>query len=172
MKGHFTIKGMDQVVANINKQLVKMKGDAMEGMIDAAILIRTDMENTSPKVPIDLGNLRASFFVVTSRGESKVGGSPNFKGEEASEMASGHSTVVSNSKQLAVGSGRASVILGFSANYAIYVHENVGAKFHYTDIKTKKTHGRPGAGAKFFEAAWERNKKQVLILIKNNMTKR
>ena len=46
---------------------------------------------------------------------------------------------------------------GFSANYAIFVHENIGAKFN-----------RPGAGAKFFEASLKRNEKEILAIIAKN----
>lgn len=46
------------------------------------------------------------------------------------------------------------VIMGFSANYAPFVHENVGASFK-----------RPGAGAKFFEASIKRNGPQMLTVI-------
>lgn len=45
--------------------------------------------------------------------------------------------------------------LGFTANYAWYVHENVGANFK-----------RPGAGAKFFEAALKRNTDKILEIIR------
>jgi hypothetical protein len=45
--------------------------------------------------------------------------------------------------------------LGFTANYAWYVHENVGANFK-----------RPEAGAKFFEAALKRNTDKILDIIK------
>lgn len=48
-----------------------------------------------------------------------------------------------------------SLILGFSANYAFFVHENVGATFL-----------RPGAGAKFFQASLNRNKQKILEIIR------
>ena len=47
------------------------------------------------------------------------------------------------------------VLMGFSANYAEFVHEMVGAKFQ-----------RPGAGAKFFEAAINRNHEKILEIIR------
>lgn len=46
------------------------------------------------------------------------------------------------------------VTMGFTAKYAVYVHEMIEAKFK-----------RPGAGAKFFEAAFKRSHKQVLDVI-------
>jgi hypothetical protein len=47
------------------------------------------------------------------------------------------------------------LIMGFSANYATSVHENVGAHFR-----------RPGAGAKFFESAIKNNEKEIIAVIK------
>ena len=43
---------------------------------------------------------------------------------------------------------------GFGASYAWWVHENVGATFK-----------RPGAGAKFLEAALKRNEAEILNII-------
>jgi len=49
------------------------------------------------------------------------------------------------------------IVMGFSANYAAWVHEMVGAHFR-----------KEGAGAKFFEAALKRNEKAILEIIKDN----
>ncbi|MCK5019475.1 MAG: hypothetical protein KAS32_20620 [Candidatus Peribacteraceae bacterium] len=53
-----------------------------------------------------------------------------------------------------------SVFFGFSANYAIYVHENL------TAINWK----RPGSGPKFLEAAIKRNTFKILLIIRGKMT--
>lgn len=53
------------------------------------------------------------------------------------------------------------LLMGFSANYAVYVHENLEQNF-----------GRPGAGAKFFEAAVLRNKEIVLQTIRDNIVQK
>lgn len=52
------------------------------------------------------------------------------------------------------------VQLGFSAYYAWYVHEMVGANFQ-----------RPGAGAKFLEASLKRNKAKILDIIASEVRK-
>jgi hypothetical protein len=53
------------------------------------------------------------------------------------------------------------VMMGYSANYAVHVHEgprgNLGANFK-----------RPGAGVKWFEAAFNRNAKKILRVIAAN----
>jgi hypothetical protein len=51
--------------------------------------------------------------------------------------------------------GKPAVICGFGANYAVFVHENIGAHFQ-----------RPGAGAMFFSAALNRNHRRILVIIR------
>jgi len=53
--------------------------------------------------------------------------------------------------------------MGFTANYAIFVHEmtdeNTGKKINWK---------RPGSGAKFFEKALYRNKEKILQIMRDN----
>ena len=135
------IKGMDIVLSNYKKEMLKIKGRSMKGMIEAAMFIRRDMEEKEPKIPVDTGNLRASWFVVTIRQSVHLFG----------------------------------VLMGFAANYAMWVHEMVGAdftspRFRYGKGKKKKYWYTPraGAGAKFFEAALKRNTQHILAIIRKN----
>lgn len=66
------------------------------------------------------------------------------------------------------------VIMGFSANYAAWVHEMVDADFTSTRIRYGPGKGRrreytprAGAGAKFLEAAIKRNVGNILEIIRN-----
>jgi hypothetical protein len=120
------IKGLDKVMNNLNKEINKIKGASMEGLIEATILIENDMDRTPPLIPIQYGNLRGSFF----RDPRYVKGDPTVR-------------------------------FGFSASYAWWVHENVGANFR-----------RPGAGAKFLEAALKRNQEEILKIIRETVVKR
>lgn len=53
------------------------------------------------------------------------------------------------------------LMMGFSANYAWYVHEMIG--------ESKKINwSRPGSGPKFFEAALKRNRDKLLSIIQSN----
>lgn len=113
------VTGVDKVLRNLNREIKQIEGLTMKGLIQSAVLIRRDMEQTSPKIPVDTGNLRASWFT-----------DPHYQGQNPV------------------------VRLGFSANYAWFVHEMVGANFQ-----------RPGAGAKFLEAALKRNKDTILKTI-------
>ena len=115
-----SLKGLEQVVANLNKEIKAIEGRSLAGLIRAAVVVRRSTEETPPLTPIDTGNLRASWFTNTG-----------YKGSNPF------------------------VTLGYSSAYAVYVHEMVGAKFQ-----------RPGAGAKWFQAAFRRNKDRILEVIK------
>ena len=162
-----TIQGFKKVIDNLNKEVKKIKGRTLKGLIEGAIIIRRDMEVTPPVIPIDLGNLRASWFTVTA--QSEQGGAPEFKGVEAARLSSGHDVAVSEAKALAQTIKDPVVVMGFSANYAMAVHENVDADF----TSPRKRRGkiitrRSGAGAKFFEKSLQRNTDAVLQVIAKN----
>jgi len=152
------LHGFDRVMKNLNKEIEGIKNRSLKGLIRAAILIRRDMEHTSPKIPIDTGNLRASFYTVTSKGRITSGGTPAFKGEQANKLSASHSNEIGRASNLVRATGEPSVALGFTAFYAFYVHEMVGANF-----------GRPGSGAKFFESALKRNHDKIVKVIREEV---
>lgn len=114
-----TLKGLNTVIGNLNKEVKKIKNRSMKGLIQASIIVRRDMEYTPPLIPVDTGNLRDSWFTK-----------PIF--------------IMANP----------ALVIGFSAFYAVFVHENLEAHFQ-----------RPGAGAKFMEASLKRNSKNILNAI-------
>jgi hypothetical protein len=118
------IKGLDDVMKNLNREIKKIEGKTMAGLVKAMAVVRKDMGKTPPLVPVDTRNLDQSWFV--------------------SPLASGLSKPL--------------IQAGFSANYAMWVHENMEAKFQ-----------RPGAGPKFFEAALNRNHKAILEAIRGEI---
>lgn len=129
-----SLKGLDDVLSKLKKETDAIPGKTLKGLIRAAIIVRRDMEQTEPLIPVDTGNLRSSFFLVTSNGDVLDGQNPGVP------------------KQVISGPY---VALGFSANYAVRVHEAVNAHFQ-----------RPGSGAKFLESALDRNTNVVLEIIK------
>ena len=145
MKKAFELEGIKEVSNQLNKELDKITIRTSKGLILAAALIRKDMDDTEPKIPIYTGNLRASWFTDPIR--AKTG---------------------------------PALLMGFTANYAAYVHEMVDANFkgdpdkvRYTKsgkvtAATKKFTRRPGAGAKFLEAALYRNKDEIINIIRDN----
>jgi hypothetical protein len=118
-----TLIGLDNVLANLNKEIKAVKNRTMAGMIKAAIHIRQDMDRTPPLIPLDTGNLRGSWFI-----KPIPVGIPGFENPV--------------------------VEIGFTANYAFAVHEAVGRNFR-----------RPDSGAKFFEAALNRNTAKIVGII-------
>jgi len=151
------IKGLDQVLKNLDKEIQAIKGRTLKGLIRATIPIRQDMDKKSPTIPVDWGNLRASWFVTTSKGNVQRGKSPHFKGDTVAKMSAQHDTVLSAYQAFARMKDFPFVVMGFSAYYATYVHEMLGASFQ-----------RPDSGPKFFEAAFKRNAKGTLKIIAEN----
>lgn len=115
------IKGVDKLMRNLNRELRQIKGRSIQGMIKAAAFIRSDMEKVPPLIPLDTGNLRASWFVTS--------GSI---------------------------SGRPFVQMGFTAEYAFFVHEMMGNNIDWN---------RPGSGGKFLESALRRNHERIIDII-------
>ena len=117
------LKGADIVLSNLNKEIMKIKGRAMAGLIESSIMIRRDMNKTPPLIPLDTGNLRASWFTVTSKSRPEGRSLAGFKGTGRGGMEKQHLSAVSEGKG-SIGKGFG-LIMGFSANYAVFVHEMV-----------------------------------------------
>ncbi len=145
--------GLETVLRNLNKEAAKIEGGTTKGLVRAGIVIIRDVEKTPPIVPVDLGNLRASRYVVVAQGGVELGASPGFQGEDAAKLGSGHGEATT-SAQMASNASGPMVTIGFSAFYAWFVHEKVGAKFK-----------RPGAGPKFFESSFKNTMGKVLGII-------
>lgn len=124
--------GIENVMANLNTEMHKIKGRTIRGLIEAQIDVHGDMETKYPKIPVDLGNLRHSYFAVANTG--KIVGQPP---SDVSAKAQAQKDPI--------------LMLGFSANYALFVHENLEANFK-----------RAGAGAKFFEVHLQNNTDNIL----------
>jgi len=148
-----SVTGINEVLNTLNKEIEKIGGATLDGLIEAAITIQRDMEASTPKIPVDTGNLRSSQFIVTSKGMVPEGSGPTFKGEDSGKLSSGHASTLSNEKAAILGK-KPAVSMGFTANYATIVHENTEATFI-----------RPGAGAKFLEKAIKRNQRNILQII-------
>jgi hypothetical protein len=121
----FTIKGTRQVINSINKVAKDTEGNALKALLAVAVLIRRSMDKEEPKIPVDTGNLRQSWFVNSVK---------KLKGPE--------------------------VTIGFSANYAVFVHEMVNSKFN-----NPVNWNREGGGPKFLQEAMQRNEKEAIQII-------
>lgn len=152
------LKGMENVMRNLQKEITKIEGLSMKGLIRSVIIIRRDMDKTAPLIPVDTGNLRASFFTVTGRTflqTEKELPEAKFKGENKEQLSYDHATAISAAKTQ-VGS-KLMVMFGFSANYSTWAHEAVDYSFK-----------RPGSGAKFMESSIRRNSDRVIQELKKS----
>lgn len=151
------LTGVETVMRNLNREIQKIKNRSMRGLIHAAILIRRDMETTPPLVPVDEGNLRASWFLVTARGNIGAGSGKFKQGKETqvdtARLSNDHSRAVGAAKGAVT--GRPLVAIGFSAHYSVFQeNDNTGQR------------KRPGAGGGFFESALRRNEPRILYEIR------
>lgn len=155
--GRTTIKGMDKVLRNLNREVAKIKGATVKGMLRGAAIIRKAMDNTPPLIPVDTGAMRSSWFIVTSNAAQVAGKQTKFDRRPSLEarMTDEHALAVSSAIESVRGKEPA-IAFGFSAFYVDYVHENIDASFK-----------RPGAGAKFFEAAIKNTLPQVRTVIRS-----
>ena len=176
MANVITIRGFDKVMANLNGEIALIKNRSLKGLIMGAAIVRKDMEKTPPLTPVDYGNLKASFFVVTARGIS-YGKSPKFKGHLAGKMSAEHVSTIGEIQGMVAAKsagGNKFLMLGYSANYALYVHEYLGmpetSSYRYGPGpgKKRKYTPRPGAGPKWFESSFKRNKEKILEAIRLN----
>lgn len=65
------IKGMDIVLNNLNKEILKIRGRSMKALIIAAAYVRADMDKTEPLIPVDTGTMRNNW--TTSPAHSIAG---------------------------------------------------------------------------------------------------
>lgn len=149
------LEGMDRVMKNLNEQTVAIKGRTLHGMIRAAIMVQRGMDKSPPLVPVgETGNLRSSFFIVTSRGEISSGDSPVFKDDKEGKLSARHNSIIQKAKSMSF--KQPTVIMGFTANYAMWTHESIG-----------RTYQRPGAGPRYFQASIRRNMPAMLKIMRD-----
>jgi hypothetical protein len=152
-----------KITTRLNKEIINIKVASARGLIMAAAHIRVETETKVYSTPVDLGNLRASWFIVSVKGEAvdPVKHTP-FKNNKkrripAAQFKAWHTAAVAEAKGMTGGNpNRIKVFMGYSANYALWVHEMVGANFQRTD---------PEAGPKWFEEAVDRNHDKMLQII-------
>jgi len=155
------VKGLQNILSNLNKQIQKIENKTLIGLRKATNHIRNDMEVTPPKIPVDKGNLKNSWFVVSSSGSVITGKSPSFVGELANKIKGGHSSTLGDAILFALNKKGPFVVFGFGAYYAAYVHEMIEANF-----------SKHGTGALFLSNAIARNSKMVLKIIASEVKKK
>jgi len=112
--------GFDAVMKSLRKDLKKAGADlTYRGLLRVGLLILRDAQKYAPR---DTGNLMGSGFVLgqPSRGESKIQIRPSAKKSE--EEAAISQSVEEGRGELMLNKPP-SVMVGFGASYALFVHE-------------------------------------------------
>lgn len=115
--------GLQEIEDRLNAALAKIKNGALNGLVEAGMLIRAE---AMKKCPVATGNLRASAFVVWNGGsevEGKFNEPPGRKGIVEKRTAE-LTQALMESRQRVASKDRIIVEIGFSAVYATVTHEN------------------------------------------------
>jgi hypothetical protein len=166
------IAGVTKFFTNLNREIEGIQGRSQVGLNKAAALIRNETEHGGVKTPVDLGNLRASWFTVSANSKIVSGGGVShtstgqeskFDGPKAGSLAAGHASILTEMKAktqvLSNTYDGPFLIMGYSANYAMWVHENINPGIHFK---------RKGAGPKWFEAAIKNQRDNIIKVIRDN----
>jgi hypothetical protein len=156
----FTLKGITKITENINKEVKKMEGKVTsKGFIRVAMDVYDHMEKNYPLIPLDTGNLRASYFATIkgSDASSKVG-SGYSRSKTGKEDKAHQQQIVAMAKSVVESQPHPAMVFGFSANYALMVHEKMEAEW-----------SRPGSGPKYFEAALKANQNKIIETLRQSI---
>lgn len=152
-----TIKGLDRLAVQLSKAFERNKKRTLGNLIRAGFVIQAESQR---RCPVLTGNLRASAFTRWSKDLDKdadtsagMDAAESLRASEKLTETDRHDTVVQEAQSLADSSTQPNVIVGHSASYAVYVHENMEAKH---------TSGQ----AKFLQAAVADNMSLLRTIIK------
>jgi len=150
MKSTIRVKGLDRVLTNLRKEMKNIPNKMKKGLIQAGLLVQRGAQKNCP---VKLGNLKASAFTVW--GPTAPIRPPAFKGENAGKMGMEHARVVNQEKMSLPAIGPSiTVEVGFSAYYALYVHERA-ARHEVGDWK-------------FLERSLYENQGRIIGIVKEN----
>jgi len=174
-----TDRELQNIVRNLNKEIMKIDGKTQAGLIRAVAEIHKETETGSVKTPFDLGNLSHSWFYVTASARIIAGGSTHkltsehtgkFVGKNAGRLAAEHAAMKTEmkgkAKSFAAQYKGPFVIAGYSANYALWVHEMMGMSSLKKNKKGEMVARR--GGPKWFETAIKNKQGEVLKIIQSN----
>jgi len=171
------VKGLDETLAKLNKEVNNIKRRCRSGMVAGGFIIK---RHAQKNCPVDTSNLKASAFVVFDKGkvlqavhEIQV---PNFKSErtikgsrgrdrrgryvagsvrtqkvDTQKLTAEHQRKIGQAEGAAFATGL--VFVGFTAEYALFVHEDQEASHNV-------------GGAKFLERAITENFSEIIAAIR------
>lgn len=168
-------KGLDKVLLGLNKAINKIEGNVVQGMLEGALLIQGEAQKITP---VDTGNLKASAYVIWGGGKKRIKSrsNPTFKNKAAGRRGSSRRFATVSEHISVIGARKSRLFskapfaeVGFTANYAAQVHENLTAR-HGKVNKVGKGRfalhrvvqiGQP----KFLEQAFIQNSRRVFAII-------
>lgn len=136
---HARTIGVRESAAAINAELLRLTGYTVAGILEALVFLRQDMDVTPPTIPVDTGNLRASWHIgktyMNQGGPVVEAGFDPLHKDTDGYRDQDHS-------------------------YAVFVHEMVDEAY-----SQPINWSVPGSGPKFLEKALARNKEQIVRII-------
>lgn len=162
------IAGFEKIMIKLQGEISKMKKKSNRGLVEAAMYIRNDTERTPYITPRDYGNLRASWIIVSKQGlqPDPLNYSGHFKRNVRKKIPVAtfkgwHADAIAEARAIVAGEAvnRASVMFGYTANYAMWVHEMMDANF-----------SQENSGPKWFQESIDRNHNKILKIIRENST--
>lgn len=118
------LKGLGNVLANLNKEIAKIEGDVTKGLtIGLTITKGKSMKNT----PVDTGNLKGSHYVVVSDGTVSQAASFDSRDKSGARVAAEHAGHIHDAVSLVKAQGFPMAEIGCTAFYAEKVHEDLEA---------------------------------------------
>jgi hypothetical protein len=148
--------GLEEVLGKLNEHLKQIPFKSLQGLIKAGFRMKRESQKN---VPVDTANLKASSFIVWSGGGGSGVGVPAFtsKGKDGSsslsgsdllELGSSHVSVVQEAQSsIPMAEFNPTVIVGFTAFYAMFVEEDEEADHSQSG----------GGGAHYFRNAIDAN---------------
>lgn len=114
-------KGVDKALLALNRQIKNMPTVTLKGQIEAGFKIQGEAQRITP---FDTGNLTNSAYTIWP--QKRTGAAPKFIGKDAAERQADHDRVIKQEKaELSKDPKKPSVEVGFSAAYALPVHERM-----------------------------------------------
>jgi hypothetical protein len=166
-------RGLDEVLLKLGKQVGKIKGKTRKGLTIVVLKIRRDAVKLTP---IQTGNLRASAYTIVGGGVKQAKTSKSrtafkVKDKSGSRVQAEHQSVIESKKKI---QRDPYGIIGFTAHYALAVHERVnavGRRVRTGRVKVGLGNKRVSIGdaqigqAKFLEEALIKNRKFILTTL-------
>lgn len=178
-KKFYPIQGMEKVLRNLNRVSRRVEGRTKSGLVQAGLLVFRDAKKMAPR---DLGNLWNSGYVVwhkpalTAEEFAKQLDKLPFTGRQRARLTAEREQIMLEDTAKAIRAATHHefiVVIGFTANYAIYVHEDLEASHPPKRVKRRiekwgeEAGGKNPGEAKFLLKSLEQNQGRIIQILVN-----